>query len=500
MPMTRIDADMRSWGSHNMWLDPAKNLRVRPGLRRMWTVDSGRDVVGGFSVFNYHTDESWHYIFDVDRQASATSNQVDCRLKVYDEDWIEIQELALYADRIPRDITHAIIGEGGFIAISSPDFPTLRGLVGGGVRVAEKVAGDILTPVDVPRGLCCRWANRLVICEDNLMYVSDPVAGTGGDPFTFVAPNILDRMGKIIGVHSTQDDLLVVVTTRGVWGFPGEAAAEADIADSGARWMHIQDYEGTTYRSSCVSRGKVYGLTKNGFRRLDIREPSEVDINDPVVSLQHEERVWSSDWRSSDIFGSDHGPMVNSEWADHWLMSDVDVGFKSWWGTAGYSDPNNVVGTLRRPNGEELILTSRGAYLATGNFEGDYNMDSAGSEQTVKGVLLGRIDLPPAGSHVIRCVYIMTDIGGGSNLLTASLHDQTISLSPINNHSGLVVGTDVWDDADKPQREPELRSHAFDFARRTDDLALEIVVSRPLTRVGNVVEIEMVVDDRGEDS
>ena len=502
MTMTRVDLDLRRWASHNMWLEPDRALRVRPGLRQLWTVDSGRDVVGGFSIFNHHTDESWHYIFDVDRQASATSNQVDCRLKVYDEDWIEIQELALYADRIPRDITHAVIGEAGFLAITSPDFAPVRGLVGGGVRIATKVAGDILTPVDVPRGICTRWANRLVICSDNLVYVSDPVAATGGDPFTFVAPNILDRMGKIIGVHSTQDDLLVVVTTQGVWGFPGEAAAEADIADSGARWMHLQDYSGVTYRSSCVCRGKVYGLTRDGFRRLDVREPGEVTINDPVVSTHVDERVWSSDWRTSDMFSGDGGPIINPRWSDYWLMSDVDMGFRSWWQlSSAYTETNEVVGTLRRPNGEEVILTARGAYLATGNYDGAYTLDAASSELTpIKGVLLGKVDLPAASSHVVRHLYVATDIGGGSDLLTASVHDETINVSPANDNQAAIVGTDDWDDATAPQREPEMRSHRFDFDVRTDDLAIEIAISRPGTRVAPSAQVDMVVDSRGVDS
>lgn len=502
MPLTTVDVDIRGWSSRNMWLDHRGDLTARPGLKRVFTVDSGRDIVAAFSVFNYHTDESWHYIVDCDRQVSSTTNQVDTRIKVYDEDWVQIQELVLYADRVPRDVTHALIGERGFLVISSPDFATVRGLVGGGIRVAEKVTGSFLTPIEVPRGLCTKWANRVVVAEDNLVYISDPVAATGGDPMTFVASNVIDRMGKIIGLHATADDLLVAVTTTGVWGFPGEALESADVADSGARWMHIQDYEGTTYRSSCMCRGKLYLLTKDGFRMgltRDVGQETAINMDHGVS--QDDEPVISSDWRSADIFGGDDGPIITERGLAHWCMTDVDRGFKSWWKQAsGFSEIGRVAGMCRRPNGEMILVLERGAYVITGNYDG--NASSTTELTITRCSMNGRVVMPPASSHTLRHVHLLTNTGGDSaNTVRCDVNHQSQYASPVDDPHGAVVGTATWDDNNGPLSRPqELRSHRFDFNVRADEFLIALGPKSPMTRVGSTIQLELMVDSRGVDS
>jgi len=501
MPLTEVSVDISRWSSRNMWLGDDGQLRVRPGMKRVWTVDSGRDVVAAFSVFNYHTDEPWHYIVDVDRQTSSTSNQVDARIKVYDEDWVQIQELPLYADRVPRDVTHALIGERGFLVISSPDFATVRGLVGGGLRIAEKVSGSFLTSVEVPRGLCTKWANRVVIAEDNLVYISDPVAATGGDPMTFVAANVIDRMGKIIGLHATADDLLVAVTTQGVWGFPGEALESADVADSGARWMHIQDYEGVTYRSSCIAKGKLYLLTREGFRMGLTRDPGAgVSINMERGVSTYDEPVWSSDWRSADMFAAEDGPIVSERGLKYSLVTDVDRSFKSWWGQ-DFDASSRVVGICRRPNGEQVIVFEHGAYVATGNYDGAYNSTSETGITGKPGELIGRVEMPPASSHVLRHVHFMTDIGGQSaNTVAVAVNDSLFEISPVKDPVAAVIGTSTWNNTGNVSRPPQMRSHRAEFDERGDEFLVTISCAYCDTRIGRQATIEFVAESRGVDS
>ena len=56
----------------------------------------------------------------------------------------------------------------------------------------------------------------IVIADGASLYISDPVAITGGSPRTFVAQNQNQRPGLIVGVHEGANGQLVVVTSAGV--------------------------------------------------------------------------------------------------------------------------------------------------------------------------------------------------------------------------------------------------------------------------------------------
>jgi hypothetical protein len=65
----RVDA--RAWSKVNAWRHASGELCVRPGLRRIYTPESGRKLVGGFSVINSYAYEfraiqsdgsNWHVV------------------------------------------------------------------------------------------------------------------------------------------------------------------------------------------------------------------------------------------------------------------------------------------------------------------------------------------------------------------------------------------------------------------------------------------------------
>lgn len=61
MPLQNIT----EWSKLNVYPLQSGELAARPGLRRILQPDGGRKFVGGFSVQNPYTTETWHYLFDL---------------------------------------------------------------------------------------------------------------------------------------------------------------------------------------------------------------------------------------------------------------------------------------------------------------------------------------------------------------------------------------------------------------------------------------------------
>ena len=278
--------DARPWAKLNMYPLPSGELAVRPGLRRLATPSASRKFVGGFSVINPFTPEVWHYVFDV-----ATTAPLNLKLTIYDEDFVAWQTFTVGANVDPRVITYAVVAEQ--LLICSPDFPTIFGMVGSGVRLAVKVDPDTaaLTALEVPRGIVTAWNNRAVIADGNFIYVSDAVADSGGDVRTFVAQNKNGLPGPVFGIHQAAGGALVAVTQAGVYGLDGSASAVDILDPQGTAWQKLNHHESFTFGSSCVVRGRVYGLTRKGYMLVDTESEREEQLNDPRLPRLYGPRI-----------------------------------------------------------------------------------------------------------------------------------------------------------------------------------------------------------------
>ena len=480
---TYLSVDLMLGSKKNMWLSPEKELMVRPGLQRVYA-PSGSTVLDGFSVFNQATLESWHYIVLVNDTTGAVA------LSVFDEDWVEKQRLAIEAKRRPRVVTHAVIGEIGQLFISSPDFATIWGLVGGGVRVATKAASTTnLETVEIPRGVCARWANRVVFGAGNLLFVSDPVSMISGDGRSIVSPNILDVGAPIIGLHTAADDLLVAVTTNGVFAFPGEMTATALVAQGEGRRLRTQDYDGVTFGSSCEVKNKVYALSREGFRRVDAIDSPSVRISDERHCGHVHPRISFDDYRDFRLVEGPEGPIVSLPGLGYFLMTDVEEGFMSWWSLAsGFGDGCHVVGTLRRSDGAALLLTEKGAYYIGGNF--DAVSGSTTEQGTVQGSVAAQLPRAPAQTQVVRRALLHID---GELGCTISVRGESRTPTTPAPADGAIIGTAEWGDG---QLERGFVAVREDLDTRTEDVALEFAISGQQTVVGRRADIALLEDSR----
>lgn len=474
--------DLRPFSKRNIWPTASGDLAVRPGLRKVLTPTTllgiARVIVGGFSVPNSYAGEVWHYIFHV-----ATSGTKDLKLTIVDENATIFQEFSIASDVIPRVITHAVVE--GEIVIASPDFPTLWGLVGSSVTLATKVASDnpSTTAIDIPRGICTAWNNRVVIADGTSLFFSDPVAATGGSPRTFVAENQNQRPAPVYGIHEGAGGNLIVVTARGVYGLDSSAAAVGIIGSNGSDWRMLNHAETWSYGSSCVVRGRVYALTKRGYMLVDTENDNEEEINDPVQPRYFGPRIASDDFRNASMLAMDAGPCVS--FGTSLSVHDLARQTRSWW-TTGITTTWSVVGVLKDLDGTEMLLCSDGVYMIGGNFDGDGTMTPAATQP--KGVFCGLVPTSPANSPTVRQTHQGGALGGAGLLYFAVRGDVQSDVAPADLR-GLIEGTDTWG-ASKVWLTTPVQSRALDFNINSDDLGIEVATDYAATRVASTIEIE----------
>jgi hypothetical protein len=480
-----MKVDASSWHKVNLWTHPSGELCVRPGLRRIYTPESGRKLVGGFSVTNSYTPEVWHYVFDV-----ATTARLDLKLRVLDETFQTVQVLAINADVVPRVITHAIVEGMGLIC--SPDFPTIFFVVGVGLRFAESVesANGTQTAIAVPRGICTAWCNRVVICDGRSMFVSDPVAATGGDVRTFIGANQQQRPGVIYGVHEARDGDLVVLTSSGVYALAADATVDQIIG--GAIWRLVNHTIATSYASSCTVRGRVYALTRDGWALVDTETDKETRLSEPLMPRALFARVSLEDYRTARLYGTDEGPLVAHDGLSAIHRTDVSRDFSSWWRSSFAADNFLVRGTLRELDGTERLLCENGVFAMCGDFDGEIALTSAVAE--VKGVLFGALPRDPEASRLVRHVDVAAAVGGTTSNLGAAVRGSAkrAALEPDGN--GYTIGVSTWTQAGKRLTTTPLSSARVDFGpaacERTDDVAIEVEASGCLNRISDKLAVD----------
>ena len=487
MPLQPVE----SWSKLNIYPLQSGEFAARPGLRRLHTPDVGRKFVGGFSVMNPYTSETWHYVFDI---VSATTTAL--RLNILDEDFVVWQQFNVNADVDPRVITHAVVE--GELIIASPDFDTLWGLVGSGVIFAKKVASDNLatTAIDIPRGICTPWCNRVVIANGASLFISDPVSATGGSIRTFVGQSQNQRPAPVFGIHEGAGGQLVVLTSRGVYGLDASASAVGIVGSSGTDWRMLNHHETFTYQSSAVVRGRCYALSRAGYLLVDVENDREESLDDVMAPRAYGPRISSGDYRTARMFAGDEGPFVAYEDAlsAHALADQL----RSWW-TCAVDTSFRMRGTLRTADGVEMLLTEDGVYLPGGNVDGGQLLSSEAATQP-KAVMSGIVQMDPAANPTVREVTYGAAVGGAGSIYAAVRGDAQSATPPADTRS-LIIETSSWGATGVIYQPTPVTSRRLQFDLNGDDVSIEVAADYPETRlhVGTAVEFSRSAPQRPND-
>lgn len=480
-PFETIDA--RGWWKRNLWRTAAGDLAVRPGLRRIYPPESGRELAGGFSIDNVYTGETWHYVFDV-----AATGSLDLTLRVLTEDFETWQILNLNVDMVPRAITHGVVE--GQILIGSPDMPTLWGLIGGAVRIAESVASDnpATTAIAVPRGIVATFNNRFVIANGPSLFFGDPIAATGGDGRTFVGENQNQRPGTVYGLHEGAGGMLVVVTDRGTYGLPAAAGAVGIVGSNGTDWYLLSHHSAFSFASSCAIRGRVYALSAEGFVPVDQESEQEQRLTDGYQSRAFGPRISLEDYRECRMYGDDDGPVISADIVNAVHMTSLSNETVSWW-TSGYDrDDFRVRGLLHEPGGSTVLLCANGVFRMEGNFDGDIALESDSEVQPV-GVLFGVVPSSPMENKLARCVSVAAEAYGQTH---AAVRGKAVNIAGRVDDEGITIGIDSWGTATKRYTATPFSVITAQFGGiATRELGIEVAADRALTRIHPLVDLEV---------
>lgn len=449
----------KGWDLRNVWPLPSGELAVRPTLLNI--ADSfatlNKKYLSGFSVKNPRTDETWHY-------GLAVLDPSVLVLYTFPEWWdwensnIPIQykgittSLTNWSDLSKFGLSFAIVEDE--MLICSPYFDTLWGLVGNGLRPVEKVASvnPNTTAINVPRGLCVSWAGRAVIATPEALYFSDALA-----PRTFVAENIVNPPGgSIYGLHVNAGGALIVCTSTGVYALPEDAAASGQVVVG--IFSKLTDFETIGYDSTCSHKGRVYGLTKRGYRLIDEQGSNETELDEMAIGHYDEPRIHFDDYRLGRIFSAADSLVVSI--AEYINLTDVGAKVRSWWyGFSGEVSSFALRGVLFEDSGEPIFLFYDGPAWLCGN-----------RGATVKGSITGNLQLAPNNSPVLRHIEFMSD-----SYTTYTVHVNNTSKTKAGFANAPIVGTDTWTGGTK-YREAAKRSRQTDWAIRGDDINLNIDV------------------------
>lgn len=482
--MTTIDTS--KWSMLNMWREADGDLIVRPGLRELF--DVAATIVGGFSVKNSYTGETWHYI-------ATDEGAGGIHLHIYDEGFVEWQDFTWAETAVTvRAVTCAVVQ--GQMLICSPDLPTLYAVVGSGVQYAESIASDNPTTTaltSVPRGIVVAICNRAVIADGRTLYVSDPIGLDGGDLRTFVGQNVNQRPGVVFGMHEGAGGMLVCVTSEGTYGLDADAFAVQVVGMNGTGWRLLSHITAQSFRSTCSHRGRVFALTRDGYAPADVETFDEEKIADPTMPRARGSQI-AADFRSCSLFSSNDGPIVACPDAGAFHRSDLQTGTMSWWADQT-DDPGNLVGMLRSPDGDDLLLFGEHVYAVTGDYDGAAGVDGNPEALTQPyGTIIGVLRAPAAANMLPRHITHAAAVDGSMQIAVAvrgSEHATTVEHDPFALADG-----DGWSTDGLRWLTVPMAGVRIDFGDRVDtkatrDVGVELSAQGCGVRVNGMAEVEL---------
>lgn len=469
--------DARTLAKRNIATNSAAQTAVRPGLRRLKTASS-LTYEGGFSVNDAQTGALYHYLV-----TATTSAPYSLTVIILDEHLTQLDSTTIEANAQPRVVSHGRILS--HIVMGGPDLPTQWCLVGNGVRVAEKADHETLSTIEMPQGLFASWMNRIVQADGSTLRFSVPVAITGGSPRTFLGANQVGMRGGIFGLHTGAGGMLVICTDVGVYGLDPSAAAVAIVNSSSADIRLLSHHRTTTFQSTCEVNGRVYGLTKNGFRLIDVESAPEIDLDDPLITRAFEKRISLGDYREARMFPGEGGPIIGADSIPALWVTEEQGGISSWW-TAASDVSMKLRGVLRDVDGTDLLVMTDGIYVADGNFDGTQALTSGFATQPT-GFFHGEVPTGPHENETVKHVYVSAADGDAKAALRG---DSQTSTSYRDSIYGAVEGSSSWGGSWRYVTTPTV-AHRLDFDVNSNDLAVEAGVTGCGNRIQPVVTLEM---------
>ena len=470
-----MNVNTQNWDKRNVWPLPSGELVVRQTLVNVADAfaTSAKKYLGGFSVKNPRTEEVWHYCLTLEIGLTT-----DLYLRIFPE-WFDWENSSSSIEAILLNSTTYSSGlEGlkfGFsyalvedeIIITSPFFGTYWGIVGGGLILAAKQASGNpnTTAIEIPRGISCSWAGRSVIATSDALHFSDALK-----PRTYVAENIVNPPGgSIYGLHVNSGGALIICTTSGVYAFPEDAAASGQVIVG--IFSKLTDYETVSYDSTVSHKGRVYGLTRKGYRLIDDSGSDEYELDEKAYAHFDEPRIHFDDYRNGRIFSMPDAIVVSV--AEYLHLTDMNTRLGTWWYRfSGEPAKFDLRGTLLEGNGEAVFLFYDAPAWECGN-----------KGATIKGSITGNIQLGPENSPVLRHLDFMSD-----SYATYTIHVNNTSKTKAGFANAPIVGTDTWTGGTK-YREAAKRSRQTDWAIRGDDININIDVSHYPHKIPNTVDL-----------
>ena len=415
-------------------------------------------------------------MFDVD---SVTRG--DLRLLVLDEDMQTLQELSLGLGVAPRVVTWGVVLDQ--LMIAAPDMPTLYGVVGGRIDLANKVASTnaTTTALTVPQGLCTAWQNRIAIAQGQNIFVSDPVGVTGGDVRTFVAFNINSVKGRIYGLHTGADGSLIAVTTEGTFALPAEAATVGIVGSNGVGMIQLSDFSASNFGSTAIVGAALFGLSSKGIVQIGTAE-RPFTIDDPKMPRYFYEQRKPYNLSTGRLFAWDGRLLASIEQAI-WVQ-DAQGG--AWLYPSEFVGTGDMCGVLQQPyTGEPLQIWPKYIAAYVGNFDGQIDLTSDGGT-TVVGGFLTIIKTPPSITSVYGLALTKSDTQT-KNMI--AVRGSLVENNAVLESNQSIVGTTRWGATTEPKQKqyatPSLRGVRFPIGAATDDLTVEICAQTQLSRIAS---------------
>lgn len=465
--------DVSTWEMHNV-IKRGDQLRTRKGLVSIGLPTSGTQYVAGFTVESPFTTEPWHYLFEQDSNTGLVT------LRVLTEELVEMFNDALGFMQPNPVITYAV--GSNQILINSPSFSTPRyGLVGGGLIPAVKTASinPTTTALDIPAGHICTFGDRAPIAQGNVVFFNDPPSASSSDPRTYVAGNVLPLPGSVYDMMQGPDGALYIFTSKDVYVMPQDALGKGQLV---AGFVSAIPGVNTSRPHNAIScAAGVVALTKDAVVVLNSAGiVRQIDIAPYKGKRSFSRYVEQDDLRlSGELYPTPDGFIVGFRGQrGHFIEVNTRLGYQSyvWSQTSSF----NIVGTLRSRDGAVLYVFQDRIVMCAGN--ADY--DAA----TIRGVLCGRVLIPPNNQPVTRRISVASSSIGSLVGSYVAGQPNTSTVPALGRDT--VIGTAKWG-VSQPINGRETRTVRLSCYVRDTDPQIEAVYDGGDRRIEAEVDVEV---------
>ena len=495
--------DTSNFDLRNMDVNQSGELSVRGGEHIMQAIINPESVTGSagrksfvgeraLSVKSQFVDDIQFYVIGGNRDAPGVLANGDLWLQVLEEDLTygnRKQCINLGRYRPIRAVSSAVIN--GQLIISGPDIPTLWGYTGSGLTFARKQDSVNVTveTLSMPNGICVSWAGRCVIAKGETLFISDPLA-----PRTYTAGGIVPLSGFIYGLHVGINGDLIAVTADGVFSLSSQAAAQGQRIIGSIQ--KLSNYRASKYNCSALTPNGVYGLTRRGMARIDIDSGQEISLSDGSYVRSLTEMINFPDYRVGEIFETQKGACVSigdidddqdGDFTGGACMVNFESGLKSWWTMKGRSSIRSIF-TTREGDDSFFVLSGLDGVVSKTHIQ---SFDRIGNSNAIpttgfaSGIVVSGLETSP----VVRQVYLSANNGGlkTSCAVRGQKFRRNGTLQEVTTKSnGIVIGADTWATAMTDSRRyktAELVRARFDFAKKTNDISIEVGIEGATSRV-----------------